>query len=135
MRFFYRGGGQALHRSGHLFGDLGQNLGIVVVGGGDHDGLGAGDGFFALLGSFSTSSGVARSFMKIPEPTKMASAPSCIIEGRVGGRGNAAGGEVGHRQLAGLRHHADQLVGRLVLLGRGVELLLGEHGERAHLFA
>ena len=31
------------------------------------------------LGSFSTSSGVARSFMKIPDPTKMASAPSCII--------------------------------------------------------
>ena len=31
------------------------------------------------LGSFYTSSGVARSFMKIHEPTKTASAPSCIM--------------------------------------------------------
>jgi len=76
---FKGGGGEALHGSGDLLGDLGENLGIVVVGGGDDDGLGAADGLFAFLGSFSTSSGVARSFMKIPEPTKMASAPSCII--------------------------------------------------------
>ena len=31
------------------------------------------------FGLFSTSSGVARSFMKMPEPTKTVSAPSCII--------------------------------------------------------
>ena len=59
--------------------DLGQNLRIVVVRGRDHNRLGARDRLFAFLGSFSTSSGVARSFMKIPEPTKIASAPSCII--------------------------------------------------------
>ena len=38
----------------------------------------------------------------------------------------------GTGQLAGLRDHADQLIGRLVLLGRGVELLLGEHRQRLH---
>jgi len=77
--FFEGGGGQALHGSGDLLGYLGENLGVVEVGGGYDDGLGAANGFGALLGIVFYVEGVARSFMKIPEPTKMASAPSCII--------------------------------------------------------
>jgi hypothetical protein len=63
----------------------------------------------------------------------MASAPNCIIRAASAGRGNAAGGEVGHRELASLRDHADEFVRRLVILGRGVEFLVGENGERLHL--
>src|SRR5271157_1914629 len=40
--------GQALHFAGHLLADLGQHLGIVVVGGGDHDGTRARFSLFAL---------------------------------------------------------------------------------------
>ena len=96
VRLFDGGGGQALHGAGDLLADLGQDLGVVVVGGGDDDGLGAATASSrssglrgcrlplpqADLGSsrpVSTSRGVARSFMKMPEPTKMASAPSCIM--------------------------------------------------------
>ena len=39
---------QAFHGAGHLLADFGQHLGIVEVGGGQHDGLGARLGFFAL---------------------------------------------------------------------------------------
>ena len=75
LRLFNGGSSEALHRPRDLLADFGENLGVVPVRSCDDDGLGARDGFFALLGEFSTSSGVARSFMKIPEPTKMASAP------------------------------------------------------------
>ena len=50
-------------------------------------------------------------------------------QGGVGGGGDAAGGEVGHGQLAGLGDHADELVGRAVDLGGVVELFLAEDGE------
>ena len=50
-------------------------------------------------------------------------------EGGVGGSGDAAGGEVGDGQLAGLGDHADELVGRAVDLGGVVELFVAEDGE------
>ena len=56
-------------------------------------------------------------------------------EGGVGRCGDAAGGEVGNGQLAGLGDHADQLVGSLMVLGGDVELLVVEYGERVHLAA
>src|ERR1700723_202187 len=50
LRFFDGCGGEALHSSGDLFSDLGENLRVVEVGGRDDDGFGARHGLFALLG-------------------------------------------------------------------------------------
>ena len=80
-------------------------------------------------GLFSTSSGVAPPFMKIPEPTKTRLGAELHHEGGVGGSGDSAGGEVGDGELAGLGDHADELVGRAVDLGGVVELFVAEDGE------
>ena len=63
----------------------------------------------------------------------MASAPSCIMRAASAGVAMPPAEKLGTGSLPALRNHADQFVGSLVLLGGGVELLLGEHGEAAHL--
>src|ERR1035437_3776289 len=47
---FDAGGGEALHGAGDLLADFGEDLGVVVVGGGHDDGAVAADRFGALLG-------------------------------------------------------------------------------------
>ena len=64
--------------------------------------------------------------LKIPDPTKTASAPELHAERRVRGRRDAAGGEVRHGKLARLGDFDDELEGRLEALGRGHQLVLGE---------
>ncbi len=51
----------------------------------------------------------------------------------VGGGGDASGGEIWDRELAGFRDHAHQFVGRAVLLGFGVKLFFAEDGKDLHL--
>jgi hypothetical protein len=43
------GSRQTLHGAGDGFAGFGQDFGVVEVGGGEDDGFGAGDGFFALF--------------------------------------------------------------------------------------
>ena len=74
------------------------------------DGLGAADGLSRSLGSFSTSRGVARSFMKIPRADEDGLGAQLHHQGGVGRGGDAAGGEVGHGQLARLGDHANEFV-------------------------
>ncbi len=54
-------------------------------------------------------------------------------EAGVGGRGDAAGGKIRHRQLACFRDQLDQFVGRAMFFGFGVEFFFAEDGEDAHL--
>ncbi len=129
LGLFDGGGGEALHGAGDGFAGFGDDLGVVEVGGGDDDGLGAGDGFFALDGVVLD---VERGGALLHEDARADEdglGAELHHQGRVGGGGDAAGGEVGHGQLAGLGDHADELVGRAVDLGGVVELLVAEDGE------
>ena len=92
--------------------------------------------FTMALARFSASTGSAKvveSFMKMPEPTKTASAPSCITKRRVGGSRNSSGGEIRDGKLPCFGDDADQFVGCAVFFGLGVEFFFAEHGENFHL--
>src|SRR5665647_2608480 len=99
-------------------GDLGDDLGVAVVGRRLDDGVGA------LLRILALEDAGA---------DKDALRAELHHEGGVGGRGDAAGAEVDHRELAILGHPADQLVGRRQLLGGDVQLVRIERGEAADL--
>ena len=71
--------------------------------------------------------------MKMPLPTKTASAPSCMTSDGVGGGGDASGGEIWDGKLPCFGDHPDQFVGRAVLFGFGVEFFFAEDGEDFHL--
>jgi len=73
------GGGEAFHGSGDGFAGFGDDLGVVEVVVAMTMARARETASSRSMGLFSTSSGVARSFMKMPEPTKTDSAPSCII--------------------------------------------------------
>ena len=128
---FDGGGGEALHGAGDGFAGFGDDFGVVEVGGGDDDGAGAGDGFFALE---RVVLDVERGGALLHEDAgadEDGLGAELHHEGGVGGSGDAAGGEVGHGQLAGFGDHANEFVGRLEILGGVVELLVAEDGEGA----
>src|SRR4029077_5153430 len=54
-------------------------------------------------------------------------------ERRVGGGGDASGGEIWDGKLAGFGDHLYPFVGRAVLFGFGVEFFFAENGENLHL--
>src|SRR6185437_9638022 len=126
------GGGKALHGTSHLLADFGKDLGIVEVGGGDDDGLGAGDRFGPLLGIVFHVERGGTLLHEDARANEDSLGAQLHHEGRVGGGCDAAGGEVGDGQLSGLRHHADEFVGGLMFLGGGVEFLLTEDGKGFH---
>ena len=68
-------------------------------------------------GLFSTSRGVARSRMKMPEPTKMASAPSCIMRAASAGVAMPPAAEA-----------AASAAGQLRKLGFVPDIIIGHHG-------
>ena len=63
----------------------------------------------------------------------MASAPSCIMRAASAGVAMPPAEKLGTGSLPDCGDHADQFVGGLVVLGGGVEFLLAEDGEGAHL--
>ena len=69
----------------------------------------------------------------MPEPTKTVLRAELHHEGRVGGGGDTAGGEVGHWQFAGTGDHLDEFEGRAEVLRGSVELGFVEDGEGLHL--
>ena len=71
--------------------------------------------------------------MKMPEPTKTASAPSCMTSDASAGVAMPPAEKFGTGQLPFLGDHADQFVGRLVLFRFGIQLFFAEHGEDLHL--
>jgi hypothetical protein len=69
--------------------------------------------------------------MKMPLPTKTASAPSCMTREASAGVAIPPAEKLGTGSLPVLRDHLDQFVGRAVLFGFGVEFFFAEHGEDA----
>jgi hypothetical protein len=81
----------------------------------------------------STSSGVARFLHEDAGADEDGLRAELHHEGCVGGSGDAAGGEVGDGEFAGLGDEADEFVGSAVLFGRVVELFFAEDGDLPHL--
>ena len=132
------GYGEALHGAEAVFRGFGEDGGVVEVGGGADDGLGAGFGFGALGGvdevagfdaeEFGIVFGVAAHVeLDVAFLHEDAGADEDGLgaelhhEGGVGGGRDAAGGEVGDGEMAGLGDHGDELVGGAEVLGGGVE--------------
>src|ERR1700722_7509756 len=121
---FQTGYRQTLHGSGHLLADLGQHLGIVVMSSGDHDCLGSGLCFLALLwvtgrAGFRIQFDVEWGGAFLHEDSrsdKDSLRPKLHHEGRVGWSGYAASREIWNRQLPGLGDHSDQLIGSPMFL-------------------
>src|SRR5450759_86116 len=111
-------GVDAGHRLAEADGDLGDDLGVAIVGRRLDDGVGA------LLRILALEDAGA---------DKDALRAELHHEGGVGGRGDAAVGEVDPLELAVLIHPADQLAGRGQLLGGDVQLVRIERGEAADL--
>src|ERR1017187_2414993 len=118
------GGGEAFHAADDGFAGFGDDLGVVEVGGGDDDGASAGDGLFALDGIVLNVERGGALLHEDAGADEDGFGAELHHQGSVSGRGDAAGGEVGHGQLAGLGDHAHQLVGGLEFLGGVVELLV-----------
>ena len=71
--------------------------------------------------------------LKMPEPTKTASAPRLTTQSSVGRRRDAARSKVRNRQLAVLVDVTNQVVRRAHVPGRRHQLFFGKRLDRAHL--
>ena len=87
----------------------------------------------ARLAASSGSANVVRVFHEDARAYEDCFGSELHDQAGVGGGGDSSGGEIWHRQLPCFRDHLDQLVGRLVLFGFGVEFFFAEDGEDVHL--
>ncbi len=71
--------------------------------------------------------------LKMPEPTNTPSAPSCIMSAASAGVATPPAVNSTTGELAGPRDLGDQVVRRLQLLGRDVELILGQRAKTVDL--
>ena len=107
---------------------------------GDHDCLGSGLCFLAFLrvtgrAGFRIQFDVERSgafFHEDSRSDKDSLRSKLHHEGRVGWSSYATSREIWNRQLPGLGHHPDQLIGSPMFLGGRVQFLVAQHSERSH---